>query len=303
MGRLVSWLGQLLFGGLCAAGLFSGGFLLLCVLGVVSPAVLLSHGAADVPEGQEESVTASAPAVLPETEEAPFSGCYLPVSALRQENPLPADCTAVLLAMKTADGALGYVSSLTQALDWHASWGDLQQNEALRRLNARPNLHTAALVSCLRDGLATQNPQMTLLRPSGSPWLDETGAAWLDPTKPEVQQYVIGVCRELAGLGFDEIVLTHCAYPPTALLQGEEAQTRAAALEVFCRQLQGALADLPVSLSILAEEDVWEEASQSGQTAALLASFPGRVWSRAESAPSLAAFAPSVLPVEAGTNW
>lgn len=25
--------------------------------------------------------------------------------------------------------------------------------------------------------------------------------------------YLVGVCRELADLGFDEIVLTHCAYP------------------------------------------------------------------------------------------
>lgn len=297
MGRLLSWLGQLLFRLLCAAGLFSGGFLLLCALGVVSPAVLLSRGSEGPQESQVEAV--SAPAFLSEPEDTPFSGCYLPLAALQQEDPLPPDCTAVLLPMKTADGALGYVSSLTQALDWHASWGALSQNQTLRQLNAKPNLHTAALVSCLLDGLAVQEPRLTLLRPGGSPWLDETGAAWLDPAQPEVQAYVIGVCRELAQLGFDEIVLTHCAYPPSRSLRGEEDRNRAAELEGFCRQIQGALSDLPVTLSILAEDDALEPDAQSGQTATLLASFPGRVWSRADSAQALAAFAPSILPAEA----
>ncbi len=40
-----------------------------------------------------------------------------------------------------------------------------------------------------------------------------SGQTWLDPTQETVQAYLIGLCRELADLGFDEILLTHCAYP------------------------------------------------------------------------------------------
>lgn len=282
----LSRLGKLLFIILCTAGVISGGFLLLCRRGYLDPAGLL---------GEEPAQLTSAPAVIRAEEKAlPTQAVFLSLEELDQAPAFE----SVVVTMKEGDGTLGYVSSLELAADLGASSGDPARNAALVALNQTPNLHTVALVSCLRDGAAAQADGMALERVSGSPWLDETHTGWLDPAQPQVQSYLIGVCRELAQLGFDEILLTHCCYPTdgdqASLAQQED---RAEALETFCRQLQGALADWPVLLSVKGEEDGGSLAPQSGQTAGLLATF-ARVWAAEEDAAALAAFQPVILPEE-----
>ena len=203
----------------------------------------------------------------------------------------------VILPMKTADGALGYVSALPLAADAGASSGDPDRNEALRALNDTPGLYTVAQVSCLRDSaLVREEPGLSLHRVSGSPWLDESRQGWLDPAQPQVQSYLIGLCRELAQLGFDEILLTDCGFPTQGDLDSLRAvEEKEETLETFCRQLQGALADTPVTLSVMGQRDSVTADPVSGQTTALLATF-GRVWTQAEDQEALAAFDPVVLP-------
>ncbi|MFR5025819.1 MAG: putative glycoside hydrolase [Evtepia gabavorous] len=128
------------------------------------------------------------------------------------------------------------------------------------------------------------------------PWLDESRQGWLDPAQPQVQSYLIGLCRELAQLGFDEILLTDCGFPTQGDLDSLRAvEEKEETLETFCRQLQGALADTPVTLSVMGQRDSVTADPVSGQTTALLATF-GRVWTQAEDQEALAAFDPVVLP-------
>ena len=177
--------------------------------------------------------------------------------------------------------------------------GDPDLNGALRALNDTPGRYTVAQVSGLRDGaLVAAEPDLGLHRVSGAPWRDEAGQTWLDPTQETVQTYLIGLCRELADLGFDEILLTHCAYPT----QGEtdtlrDTAEREAALATFCRRLQGALADEDVPLSIQGQGDSGSPDAPSGQTTGLLATF-GRVWAAEADQAALAAFDPVLLPEE-----
>ena len=103
-------------------------------------------------------------------------------------------------------------------------------------------------------------------------------------------------CRELAQLGFDEILLTDCGFPTQGDLDSLRAvEEKEETLETFCRQLQGALADTPVTLSVMGQRDSVTADPVSGQTTALLATF-GRVWTQAEDQEALAAFDPVVLP-------
>ena len=280
---LPSRIGRVLLVLLCSAGVLSGGFLLLCGLGVLSPAAVSQQVSAWL-HPPAASTPASAPAEdlsLPE-ENDPFQGVFL---------------SLVILPMKTADGALGYVSALPLAADAGASSGDPDRNEALRALNDTPGLYTVAQVSCLRDSaLVREEPGLSLHRVSGSPWLDESRQSWLDPAQPQVQSYLIGLCRELAQLGFDEILLTDCGFPTQGDLDSLRAvEEKEETLETFCRQLQGALADTPVTLSVMGQRDSVTADPVSGQTTALLATF-GRVWTQAEDQAALAAFDPVILP-------
>ena len=295
---LPSRIGRVLLVLLCSAGVLSGGFLLLCGLGVLSPAAISQQVSAWL-HPPAASTPASAPAEdlsLPE-ENDPFQGVFLSLDQLADAQTLADGYDGVILPMKTADGALGYVSALPLAADAGASSGDPDRNEALRALNDTPGLYTVAQVSCLRDSaLVREEPGLSLHRVSGSPWLDESRQGWLDPAQPQVQSYLIGLCRELAQLGFDEILLTDCGFPT----QGDQDSLRAVeekeeTLETFCRQLQGALADTPVTLSVMGQRDSVTADPVSGQTTALLATF-GRVWTQAEDQEALAAFDPVVLP-------
>ena len=295
---LPSRIGRVLLVLLCSAGVLSGGFLLLCGLGVLSPAAISQQVSAWL-HPPAASTPASAPAEdlsLPE-ENDPFQGVFLSLDQLADAQTLADGYDGVILPMKTADGALGYVSALPLAADAGASSGDPDRNEVLRALNDTPGLYTVAQVSCLRDrALVREAPGLSLHRVSGSPWLDESRQGWLDPAQPQVQSYLIGLCRELAQLGFDEILLTDCGFPTQGDLDSLRAvEEKEETLETFCRQLQGALADTPVTLSVMGQRDSVTADPVSGQTTALLATF-GRVWTQAEDQEALAAFDPVVLP-------
>ena len=295
---LPSRIGRVLLVLLCSAGVLSGGFLLLCGLGVLSPAAISQQVSAWL-HPPAASTPASAPAEdlsLPE-ENDPFQGVFLSLDQLADAQTLADGYDGVILPMKTADGALGYVSALPLAADAGASSGDPDRNEALRALNDTPGLYTVAQVPCLRDSaLVREEPGLSLHRVSGSPWLDESRRGWLDPAQPQVQSYLIGLCRELAQLGFDEILLTDCGFPTQGDLDSLRAvEEKEETLETFCRQLQGALADTPVTLSVMGQRDSVTADPVSGQTTALLATF-GRVWTQAEDQETLAAFDPVVLP-------
>lgn len=295
---LPSRIGRVLLVLLCSAGVLSGGFLLLCGLGVLSPAAISQQVSAWL-HPPAASTPASAPAEdlsLPE-ENDPFQGVFLSLDQLADAQTLADGYDGVILPMKTADVALGYVSALPLAADAGASSGDPDRNEVLRALNDTPGLYTVAQVSCLRDSaLVREEPGLSLHRVSGSPWLDESRQGWLDPAQPQVQSYLIGLCRELAQLGFDEILLTDCGFPTQGDLDSLRAvEEKEETLETFCRQLQGALADTPVTLSVMGQRDSVTADPVSGQTTALLATF-GRVWTQAEDQEALAAFDPVVLP-------
>lgn len=259
---------------LCLSGALAGGFLLLCAWGILDPADW---------QPEEERVMTAVPA-LGVADQGLYGGPFLYWSDPAQ--PIPAGTKGVVLPMKAADGTLGYVSRIPQAIDWGASSGDPTRNQAIRGLTSREDLHTVALISCLADDRAGQDRDLALLRASGSAWVDGAGQTWLDPTKEDTLSYLAQVCREVSALGFDELLLMGCRYPDGACPEGGEA-----ALETFCRTLQETALDWPCLLSVVGEP--WGE---NGQTDALLATFPGRVWAGKADLPRLSAFDPVILP-------
>ena len=262
----------------------------------------------DLPFGQDGENTPGQPqpsedlsvvVVTPTLTPAPqtFRAVTLPLSALTDGTAAAqaeaAGADAVVFDMKADDGTLAYVSNLEEAMDAGASASDPGLNDAIRTLTAG-DLHVVARVSCFRDNTVPYYNNRTALRTAIGNWRDAGNYRWLSPGRAAARSYVAGVCRELASLGFDELLLDHPAFPTQAdgtltnLTVGEAYPTDdlAGQVELFYSEVRSALADYPATmLSIVSTPEVLAGTdNQSGQTAAQLAEYADRIWVQADEA-------------------
>lgn len=192
---------------------------------------------------------------------------------------------AALFNMKANDGSLGYVSALPLAVSARSSAADAGLNEKIRALTAT-ELYTIARVSCFKDNLAPKaDGSLAIKTNSGYNWRDEEEIRWMNPSFPQVREYVVGVCTELAGLGFDEILLDNSGWPSTGNLSyikvGEDYDPDHLSEEVerFYQELQGALKETGVTLSVAVDAAALKgDQTACGQTAALLGQYAERVY-------------------------
>lgn len=221
------------------------------------------------------------PTPTPEPEE-PFRAVLLPNTALYDgtagQQVAAAGANAAVFDMKADDGQLGYISQLELAVQAGTSAADPALNAAIQLLNSG-DVYTVARVSCFRDNAVPRADRGLALHSSAGNWLDDGEYRWLSPANAEARQYVVGVCRELAELGFDEILLDNWSFPirgETGRLLADEnypAETLATALGTFLNEVEGALADYPeVRLSLTTTSAVANGTAEEtgGQTAALL---------------------------------
>lgn len=229
----------------------------------------------------------------PAPEEEFLRAAVLPRSALydgtAEEQVAAAGGNAAWFDMKADDGTLGYVSDLPAAIRFGSSAADPALNAAIKALNDG-GLYTVARVSCFRDNLAPRQDNSLAVRTnSGYNWRDAGDIRWLSPTVEGAQDYVAGVCRELAALGFDEILLDNAGYPTQGNLgyiKPGAAYDRAqfsAVIGEFYKEVEEALSDYPeVRLSVATDRDTLEKGKdeRSGQTVAALAQSADRLWVR-----------------------
>lgn len=203
-----------------------------------------------------------------------------------EEQMRKAGGNAILLDMRDETGKLHYVSKLDAALDADASASTPGLNDAIRVLNRRSGIYSIARVSCFSDAYLTKlRPTLALQRDGGVPWRDEDLLCYLSPSHPEVQQYLSDVCRELAALGFDEILLDGCAYPTKGARAqefdgGEAVETLALHMEDFYQVMRRNLADEGIYLSIryLPSELDANNHAKNGQSLETLLPLADRVW-------------------------
>lgn len=194
---------------------------------------------------------------------------------------------AAVFDMKADDGTLGYVSALELAKAVGASAADPGLNAAIQALNSG-ELHTVARVSCFRDNTAPyRQNKLAIKTNSGYNWKDQDGVRWTSPTNEAARQYAVDVCVELAGLGFDEILLDCCAYPTEGNLgyikKGDAYNQDQFAMVVaaFYAQVRQALVAYPeVKLSIMTTEGTITAGSDamSGQSVAGMLQSADRLW-------------------------
>jgi len=113
------------------------------------------------------------------------------------------------VTMKAGDQV--YFDSRTALTGTVETAGDTEA--ALAALTERTG--SVAVLSCLRDAVAARGDAagMGLETTSGYLFYDSANLNWLDPSKEAVQAYLSGFVRELAELGFREILLTDVTFP------------------------------------------------------------------------------------------
>lgn len=181
----------------------------------------------------------------------------LPAQALTQQSveaalaQPQAECNAVAVTLKDSAGlvyfdAAGAVSGTVRT--------EADTTAALEALTGQEDLYTVARISCFHDPKAAnaEVESMGLKNTGGYIFYDGNNSQWLDPAKPEARQYLTGIIREAAALGFDEILLTDVSYPTEGKLDkiayGEV--DRQAQLGAFLAEVRLALEGYDVTLSV-----------------------------------------------------
>ncbi len=192
---------------------------------------------------------------------------------------------AALLNLKANDGSLGYVSSLPQAISLHSSESDPDLNRNLQTLTGS-ELYTIARISCFKDNLAPKtDPSLAIKTNSNYNWRDGEDLRWMNPSIEAARNYIVGICGELALMGFDEILLDNACWPATGRLEyikvgpDYDPSNLSGTLETFYQEARKALEGQDVLLSVAVSADALTgENTLSGQTAALLGEYADRVY-------------------------
>ena len=128
------------------------------------------------------------------------------------------------------------------------------EDTAAALAEAESSYHSIARMSCFLDPIAARADVegMGLKNTGGYIYYDGNDLNWLDPSKPAARQYLCGLAREIADLGFDEILLTDVGYPTTGPLDKIDynGADRAESIRAFLEELKTALAEYEVELAI-----------------------------------------------------
>ena len=206
------------------------------------------------------------------------------------------DCNAAVVTLKDAAGNV-YFNSTT------ALPGTVQLQEetdaALAEVVAycqSTEGHSIARLSCFHDPKAANRDVegMGLKNTGGYIFYDGNNSQWLDPAKPAAREYLCGLAKEAAELGFDEILLTDVSYPTVGKLdkinygEGEKS----ANLMAFLKEMRAALEPYGVALSIEVPEAVISQGydDDAGLLLAAIAPQVDRIYAvtTEENAPALA---------------
>ena len=122
----------------------------------------------------------------------------------------------IVFDIKDRPGQLSYPSRVPLAIDIGASRGApiADPGRLVAQLETR-GIYTVARISCFYDQqLASARPDLVPhTRGEMELWRERDRLAWLDPSLPEVQQYLLDLVHEVAAFGVDEIQLDYVRFP------------------------------------------------------------------------------------------
>jgi hypothetical protein len=166
------------------------------------------------------------------------------------------ELNAVVVDVKGDRGRLAYVSDLPLAVELGVSASGIMDIREFLGICRRRGIYTIARLVVFKDNpLAHGKPELAVKRADGSIWLDRENLGWANPFREEVWDYNIGLAREVAQLGFDEVQLDYVRFPSDGelakILYEEEntPETRTTAIRTFVSRMREALSPYDVFLS------------------------------------------------------
>lgn len=154
--------------------------------------------------------------------------------------------SALVLELKTADGFLHYKSAL-QIADSYAVNGGEDISAALAAAK-EAGVWLVAELSTLEDTAMALRYAPAAMKSAGTgAALDMDGQSWLDPYNDITRSYISSLMEELAGLGFDEILLSGLTFPDSEQAAFSQAMT-------WSPSRSGSIASFALYLRTRAEE-------------------------------------------------
>ena len=175
---------------------------------------------------------------------------------------------AVAIRLKTSNGTIYFDSAnaVSGAVEVVNETGEDPRETAiaLELFTSREGLHTIASMACLQDFKAA-NADVEgrgLKNTGGYIFYDGNNSLWLDPGKPGAREYVCALAKEIAELGFDELLLTDFGYPTVGKIDKIDYNTEVPLgnnLDLLLGDLRTALEPYDILLSVEIPEAVITE--------------------------------------------
>ena len=126
---------------------------------------------------------------------------------------------AVVLDIKNERGYLSYPSQVPTAAGSGANRRVITDPGQMVARFKEAGLYTIARIVAFKDTvLATTHPHLAAQnRHTGLPWKDVEHHYWVNPFAEEIWAYLLALTREVAGLGFDEILFDSLRFPSVGL--------------------------------------------------------------------------------------
>lgn len=145
----------------------------------------------------------------------------------------------LVLAVKRTTGGITYATDVETPQGVVVETG--RPIECLRTLLSSGR-YTVGHIVCFRDSAYARSvPETALVREDGQLWYDAEGQAWLDPTDPQVLQYITALVKECGELGFEEVLLDSFATRRIRRASPTRRRTRRQVLADFAENLRSAL--------------------------------------------------------------
>ena len=150
----------------------------------------------------------------------PLRGRFVPLREVTDATSFASAVSGVLgaeyydtaiLEMKDRSGQLAWPSTVNTAISFGTA-GATDVTEAIARLH-EGGKRVAAQMSCFADTMLAQRNWTVALQSNGAVYKDANDVLWVDPYNRTVRTYLTDLARELASMGFDEIILADLYHP------------------------------------------------------------------------------------------